>query len=158
MVDINLNVESMLSTRRADCILGYIRRSITSQSKEVIVPLYSASVWPHLECWVQCWAPQFITDMKVLECIQSTATKPGKGLEALSSEEQLRTLRCHSLKQRRLSPYCSLQLPKVRKQEGDADVSSGKMHGNGSEWHQRRCRLNLNLRKYFFNKTVESTS
>lgn len=98
LVDIKLSVESALPARRADCILGYIRHSITSQSKEVLVPLYSAFVWPHLECWVQCWAPQFIKDRKVLGCIQSRATKLGKGLEALSSKERLRTLGCCSLK------------------------------------------------------------
>lgn len=111
----------------------------------MIVPLHSTLVWPHPEYWGQCWAPQFIKDMKVLECIQSTATNLGKGLKALPSEEHLRTFGSHSLKKRRLSPYCSLQLSKVRKQAGDVDVfpiSSEKMHGNGSKWHQRRCSLN----------------
>lgn len=98
LVDIKLSVESALPARRAECILGYIRHSITSQSKEVLVPLYSAFVWPHLECWVQCWAPQFIKDRKVLGCIQSRAAKLGKGLEAMSSKERLRTLGCCSLK------------------------------------------------------------
>lgn len=110
---------------------------------------------------MQCWAPQFIKDIKVLECIQSRAAKLGKGLEAMSSEEQLNTLGCHSLKKRRLRSYSSLQLPKVRKQEGDADaspISSDKVLGNSSKGHQGRCRLNLSLRKYFFNKTVEQAS
>lgn len=153
MVDIKLHVEPTLPARRADCILECIRHSITSQSKEVIVPLCSALAWPHPECWVKCWAPQFRKYIKVLECIQSGSAKLRKGLEAIAPREQLSTLDWCILKKRRLRSYCSLQLPKVRKQEGDADVSLVSSHNvlwNSSKGHQGRCGLNLNLRKYFF--------
>lgn len=73
------------------------RHSIIRQSKEVISPLYSVVVWPHLEYCVQFRAPQFKKDIKVLECIQ----KPVKGLEGMSYE-QLRTLGLTSLEKRRL--------------------------------------------------------
>lgn len=32
--------------------------SVTSRFEELILPLYTALVKPHLDCWVQGWAPQ----------------------------------------------------------------------------------------------------
>lgn len=45
-----------LTAKEANSILGCIRKSIGSRSKKGILP--SALVRPHLECWVQFWAPQ----------------------------------------------------------------------------------------------------
>ena len=47
-------------------MLGCIKRSTTSWSKEAIIPLYLALVQPHLE---YCVSPQFKKDFKILESI-----------------------------------------------------------------------------------------
>jgi len=87
---LNVTQQCALATQKADCILGFIKSSVASTSREGILPLYSAVVRPHLESCIQLWSPQCRKDMDLLERVQNRATKMIRGLEHLSCEERLR--------------------------------------------------------------------
>jgi len=72
LVDDKLTISQhcALTAKKANGILGCMKRSVASMSREVLLPLYTVLVRPRLEYSVQFWAPHFKKDEELLERVQ----------------------------------------------------------------------------------------
>ena len=100
--ELYVSQQRVLAAQKANPMLGCIKRSVASRAREVILPLCSVLVRPHLEYCIQMGSPQYRRDMDLLECVQRRATKLIHGVERLFYKDRLRELGLFSLEKRKL--------------------------------------------------------
>ena len=156
---LDVSQQCALTAQKTNYILGCIKRSIANRLREVILPLYSILVKPHLEYCIEMWSPQYRRDMDLLECVQRRATEMIQGMEHLSYEDRLRELGLFSLEKRRLWGDLIVAFQYLKgayKQEGErlfTRVDSDRTRGNGFKLRQGRFRLD-NRKKLFTQRVV----
>ncbi|GAB0176620.1 sodium-coupled monocarboxylate transporter 1 [Grus japonensis] len=150
LVDEKLNIgqQCVLAAQKANCILGYIKRSVTSRSREGILPLYSALVRPHLEYCIQLWGLQHKKDMDLLEWVQRRASKMARGLEHFTCEDRLRELGLFSLEERRLQGDLIAAF-QYEKDGGKLFTKACCDRTRGNDFKLKEVRFWLDIRKKF---------
>ena len=100
--DLKFSKQCMEAEKKANKILGYIKRQFKTRQPDTILKLYNALVRPHLEYAVQFWSPSQINDIERLEKVQAKATKMIPSLRNINYERRLDRLNLFSLEKRRL--------------------------------------------------------
>ena len=99
---LKFHTHASAATKKANQVLGLVKKSFTTRDRTTIIALYKALVRPILEYGNVIWGPFYQGDIKMVESVQRRATKLIPDLSHLPYEERLQQLRIPSLTYRRI--------------------------------------------------------
>lgn len=100
--DLKFSKQCIEVEKKAQKLLGYIKRQFSYRNKEIVLSLYNALVRPQLEYAVQFWSPSLRKDIDRLERVQARATKLIPSLRNKGYQRRLQELGLFTLETRRL--------------------------------------------------------
>lgn len=103
MVDdqLKFHVHTAFVTKKANQMLGVIKKTYKTRDANTISTLYKAMVRPHLEYGNAIWGPCYAGDLKLVEGVQRRATKLIPHFHDVSYEDRLKELNLPSMEYRR---------------------------------------------------------
>ena len=103
IVDMEMTFEEHIASKvkKANGIMGLIRRSFSFLDPAMFKLLYTTFVRPHLEYAQPAWSPHLRKHIKMLESVQIRATKLVDGFKSLDYAERLEKLDIPTLMHRR---------------------------------------------------------
>ena len=102
-MDYELTFEQHISlkAKKANSIMGMIRRSFSFLDKDLFRRLYTTFVRPHLEYAQSVWAPYLMKYINIIERVQERATRLVDGFREIEYAERLRLLNLPTMTHRR---------------------------------------------------------
>ena len=100
--EFKFGAQCIAAERKAQKVLGYIKRVFIHRNRQTVMTLYKSLVRPHLEYAVQFWSPTYRCDVDRLERIQARVTKLVPEIRNKGYARRLQDLDLHTLEQRRL--------------------------------------------------------
>ncbi len=98
----NFGYHCGIASKKANRMLGIIKKTISCKSSDIKLPLYRGLFRPHLEYAVQFWSPHLRKDIDLLERVQHRATKLIQGNSNLDYRDRLKNLNMYTLEEKRL--------------------------------------------------------
>ena len=146
--DLKFTKQSIKVEKKAQKLIGYIKRQFKYRNKEIVLQLYNALVRPHLEYAVQFWAPSLQKDINRLEAVQARATKLVPALRHFGYRRRLERLNLFDLQTRRLRGQL-IETFKILKGMTNIDLnnlftlSTNQTRSNGYKLELKRYRTSL---------------
>ena len=155
---IDTEEERDLGVKKANQMLGMIRRYFHYKDRKTMLLLYKSVVRPHLEYAVQVWCPNKISDIKLLEGDQRRFTKCIPELNTLPYEMRLKNLNLATLETRRIRGDLTEVYRIMNGIEAiDWKLIFSKAPYDGTRGHTMKLEnkvIRLDIRKYFFSQRV----
>ena len=98
---LKFHTHTSASVKKANSILGLIKRSFLALDEDTLTLLFTFMVRPHLEYANIIWGPDFIGDVRAVERVQKRATKLVPLLRNVPYIKRLKKLNLPSLEHRR---------------------------------------------------------
>lgn len=156
--DLKNSKQCLEACKKANKMLGIIKRNVHYKSKEVITKLFNSYVRPILEYCLQAWSPSYRHDIDMVESVYRRMTKIIPGLKRLEYHDRLLALNMFTFERRKLRGDMILVYKMfqglVNIDVNDFFILETDIRTRGHEFKIKKVNCNLDIRKHFFSHRV----